>query len=418
MGAAASAPHSELTLSTQFFGKPCEIHYSTLVAKDRMGGLLETLDTSQNKDDVATVLREQCEHLELEVSVTETDELTKVVVSEKKKTTEPLSTEDVDRIVHLLKAHETIEVKKQTIVVFVDGSDRAHEAYVVAKGTMKGDDQLAVVSVESEKEYLGPNYKVAAIQMRYESDLTPLLPAARWKFLTLKKEEKQTKSTVADFVNKKELREKAECFPEDEPTLVVVGFSGRKSSKDRDPSIIGQVADLSLRAVHCPIAVIKTPTKPAGQRHFVMLVDAQADSRCLPALRSLIDLLHPDDQLTLLHAQAQVSDKDLEHIQALYASVATRCAAIDFLPNDRVNWRSRTDLLLTQLNDTDKYQNVDFVCVACRPRALLGSISDMLVKKYAGNIILIKALGGENNTASTPNLPTTSPAERRPSTAH
>ncbi len=58
-----------------------------------------------------------------------------------------------------------------------------------------------------------------------------------------------------------------------DPTALCIGFSGR-SSKKSDPTVVGQVADMSMRSVFCPIVVCKHAPVNAKKRHFVYISTA------------------------------------------------------------------------------------------------------------------------------------------------
>lgn len=251
------------------------------------------------------------------------------------------SQEDVERFVRIQMQRPLWLEKKMNMACFVDGSDKAHTAYLTAKELA---DELTVVHVGNSD-----------IKLRYEADLTTWKPASQWSFKMLESE-KQVKDVVVDYVN------------QEHPGFVVVGFSGRKSP-GRDPTVIGQVTDLSLRTVFCPCIVIKVPVHEV--RHFVVLVDA--NPRCKTAVGVVSKLVRECDKLTLLHAPLKES-KDLDFEDVTYLKG-------DASPHDRI---------IRALQDDALFKDVDFVCVATRPKATLGSMSDLLIRKFSGNIIVVK----------------------------
>ncbi|KAH8043785.1 G-protein coupled peptide receptor [Aureococcus anophagefferens] len=167
-----------------------------------------------------------------------------------------------------------------------DGS-AARVAYVAAKSLLNGpEDTLSVITVESSKAHTKPNFKPKVMRDRYEADLTGFLARSRWRFITIPKSKVPTKEVVTTFVND---RSKMPCAvrTHPDPTLVLVGFSGRKTSAARDPAVIGQVADLSLRTLFCPTVVAKVAPRPRG-RHFVMLVEPAERSNAPDTLMRML----------------------------------------------------------------------------------------------------------------------------------
>merc|ERR1712167_511091 len=88
-------------------------------------------------------------------------------------------------------ALELLEAKTQSIVCLTDGSNNAHKAFEVAKALRKDDDVLSVVYIKSDQDYL-----------RYETELTPLLPSSKWRYdMVTKKDNISTKRAVGLWVS-------------------------------------------------------------------------------------------------------------------------------------------------------------------------------------------------------------------------
>ena len=67
---------------------------------------------------------------------------------------------------------------------------------------------------------------------------------------------------VAAFANDRaKMHTAARAHPD--PTALCIGFSGR-SSKKSDPTVVGQVADMSMRSVVCPIVADGSEAASAG----------------------------------------------------------------------------------------------------------------------------------------------------------
>lgn len=389
MGAAASTTDKEAL----WFGKLLKLDNNG-VHPDSMARLKASCIEAGAKDgatadSVKAVVLEECKKAHLVPAFNETENTMTITASPAANRRPSMNEEEITRALELVQRNMAtwLDASKQTIVSFVDGSDRAHLAFETAKSLLKTDaDELTVITVESEKEYLGPNYRVAAIRTRYESELTGFISSKRWRLLALPRQDNATtKDVVRDFVNHRDKMDYCmEAKEHPDPTFVVFGFSGRKSFKDRDPSVIGQVADLSLRSVFCPCIVVKIPAKQT-HRHFVVLVEPL--DRCKRAVQIVSNLLKPEDKLTLIHAPRKI---ETVHAKSKLAELFEGYPAIRFLEGDPSHWVVPHDRVVGQLQDADDFKDVDFVCVATRPRPSLGSMSDTLVRRYAGNIILVK----------------------------
>ena len=109
---------------------------------------------------------------------------------------------------------------------------------------------------------------------------------------------------VAAFANDRaKMHTAARAHPD--PTALCIGFSGR-SSKKSDPTVVGQVADMSMRSVFCPIVVCKHAPVNAKKRHFVYIADAT--DRCIDGMKILDGFLQKDDRLTFLHSLTHGSE--------------------------------------------------------------------------------------------------------------
>ena len=76
---------------------------------------------------------------------------------------------------------------------------------------------------------------------------------------------------VAAFANDRaKMHTAARAHPD--PTALCI--TPRPPSKKSDPTVVGQVADMSMRSVFCPIVVCKHAPVNAKKRHFVYTADA------------------------------------------------------------------------------------------------------------------------------------------------
>ena len=276
---------------------------------------------------------------------------------------------------------------KRVAVVFTDGSEAAHVAYVCAKTFVHGhEDTLSVITVASTKVHTSPNFKPKVIRDRYETDLTTFLPRKRWRFITIPASKVPTKDVVQTFVND---RAHMPCSvrTHPDPTLVLVGFSGRKTSAARDPTVIGQVADLSLRTLFCPTIVCKVAPRETG-RHFVVLVEPV--ERSVRAADVLSGFLKDDDAVTFLHVLPDGALKNApDTLMAMLGKWKAR-ANFEFVEN--LDGRAISILDVLQNDPRPCFNDVDFVVVATRPKTEPGSVSDHLVRHYSRNIIIIKTV--------------------------
>ena len=173
---------------------------------------------------------------------------------------------------------------------------------------------------------------------------------------------------VAAFANDRaKMHTAARAHPD--PTALCIGFSGR-SSKKSDPTVVGQVADMSMRSVFCPIVVCKHAPVNAKKRHFVYIADAT--DRCIDGMKILDGFLQKDDRLTFLHALTHGSEEGLVRCFREYEKRSN----FEFIADD-----SST---LDVLRERESLVDVDYVCVATRPKKERGSFADALVRHHAG----------------------------------
>ena len=105
------------------------------------------------------------------------------------------------------------------------------------------------------------------------------------------------------------------------PSFLCVGFSGRKTADTSRPTVLGQVADLSLRTVACPAIVVKYPPTDTPSKTFCLF--AADVPRCWTAFQMLLHLIKPEDTLACVHLQ----DSAPEAAQQANALKAKRRAA-------------------------------------------------------------------------------------------
>ena len=209
-----------------------------------------------------------------------------------------------------------------------------------------------------------------------ETDLTTFLPKKRWQFMHVPRSAVAPSKVVAAFANDRaKMHTAARAHPD--PTALCIGFSGR-SSKKSDPTVVGQVADMSMRSVFCPIVVCKHAPVNAKKRHFVYIADAT--DRCIDGMKILDGFLQKDDRLTFLHALTHGSEEGLVRCFREYEKRSN----FEFIADD-----SST---LDVLRERESLVDVDYVCVATRPKKERGSFADALVRHHAGNIIIIKSV--------------------------
>lgn len=352
-------------------------------------------------DDAAAVLAyatEQCKELKLAVRLdteyqSETGRGKLFVSAAGGEEMAPAEVEVLEKLANTV-ALELLEAKTQSIVCLTDGSKNAHKAFEVAKSLRKDDDVLSVVHVKSDKDYHGENeYKSDQIKLRYETELAPLLPKEKWRYeMVLKEDSVSTKRSVGLWVSglRDVLVDDSRKHPM--PNFLCIGFSGRKSIADEAPSVLGQVADLSLRTVPCPCVVVKYPPSD-GPKAFCLLV---ADlPRCWIAFELLLHLPGEGDSLKLIHVYEDVAEsitkaKELkEKYEAFLAGKETKFT-VDFELKAKERG-SATSGVIHELLDEATYE---YIGIATHPKDHIGSIADYLIKHYKGNVICFKGEHG------------------------
>ena len=307
------------------------------------------------------------------------------------------SNEELEKISNEV-ALELLEAKTQSIVCLTDGSNNAHKAFEVAKALRKDDDVLSVVHIKSDKDYhdATTNFKSDQIQLRYETELTPLLPSSKWRYdMVTKKDNVSTKRAVGLWVSG--LRD----VPIDDPkrlpmpNFLCIGFSGRKNMSDEAPSVLGQVADLSLRTVPCPCVVVKYPPSD-GPKSFCLLV---ADlPRCWMAFELLLHLPAEGDSLKLIHIHEDVAAKlgeaeGLKQKYEKYLSEHPTKFKVEFELKGMERGTPKTGVI-HELLDNATYE---YIALATHPKDHIGSVADYLIKNYKGNIICFKGEDAARN---------------------
>ncbi|KAJ1452484.1 hypothetical protein M885DRAFT_444925 [Pelagophyceae sp. CCMP2097] len=274
---------------------------------------------------------------------------------------------------------------RQPIVCLTDGSKAAHAAFVAARSFVKNDGGLILLHVKSDKDYLTDEHKARDITSRYSTALVTLVKPQSWKILVRqKRDEAETKGVVVDWLKDLGTAEAPPCF-------VFMGHSGRKAA-DRDPTILGQVTDVSLRSISAPCVVVKR-LPAAGPHKFLLLVTQE--SRCMLALKHLVQhALKDGDSLLLVHA---VNESD-----AAGPAKALEVAYLNAV--EAINLAKCTFEIVTKLkgvNAGEQLQNIvsdrdpDYCCLSTKATRHVGSVSDYLLKHYKGNCVVYK---GANDT--------------------
>ncbi|KAH8073679.1 G-protein coupled peptide receptor [Aureococcus anophagefferens] len=246
----------------------------------------------------------------------------------------------------------------QTFVVLTDGSQAAHRAFEVGKTLVKDDDTLTVMHVKSDKDYTEHEFKADTIMARYDSELTGFLPEKRRSSLLHVKDDKTTtKSFISEWVNGLKAEPDEGATPRRShrmPNFLIVGFSGRKEPT-RDPTVLGQVADLSLRTVACP------PRTSCG---VVTLTEGTDNLAAAEALKA--------KYLAHLHERGYTGDAFAEHYAV---DVLTKAAGVT---------------AAKAIADIVDDERPEYVALATSPKDHIGSVADHLIRSYKGNIIVMK----------------------------
>ena len=97
-------------------------------------------------------------------------------------------------------------------------------------------------------------------------------------------------------------------------------------------------------------------------------------------MKILDGFLQKDDRLTFLHSLTHGSEEGLVRCFREYEKRSN----FEFIADDAST--------LDVLRERESLVDVDYVCVATRPKKERGSFADALVRHHAGNIIIIKSV--------------------------
>jgi len=283
----------------------------------------------------------------------------------------------------------------QTFVVLTDGSQAAHRAFEVGKTLVKDDDTLTVMHVKSDKDYTEHEFKADTIMTRYDSELTGFLPEKRRSsLLHVKDDRTTTKSFISEWVNGLKAEPDEGATPRRShrmPNFLIVGFSGRKEPT-RDPTVLGQVADLSLRTVACPCVIVKRAPTPGPKTITTFVVDHE---RCWTAYRLLLAIMKPEDKLRVvtltegtdnLAAAEALKAKYLAHLheRGYTGDAFAEHYAVDVLA------KAAGVTAAKAIADIVDDERPEYVALATSPKDHIGSVADHLIRSYKGNIIVMK----------------------------
>ena len=171
---------------------------------------------------------------------------------------------------------------------------------------------------------------------------------------------------------------------------------------DEAPSVLGQVADLSLRTVPCPCVVVKYPPSE-GPKSFCLLV---ADlPRCWMAFELLLQLPAEGDSLKLIHIHEDVAAKlgEAEELKQKYEKYLAEHPTkfkVEFELKGMARGTSKNEVI-HELLDNATYE---YIALATHPKDHIGSVADYLIKNYKGNIICFKGESADRNLMYAPTL--------------
>ena len=175
------------------------------------------------------------------------------------------------------------------------------------------------------------------------------------------------------------------------PNFLIVGFSGRKEA-GRDPSVLGQVADLSLRTVACPCVIVKSAPAPGPKTITTFVVDSE---RCWIMYRLLLAIMKPEDKLRIvtltegtdnLAAATKLKAKYVAHLAERGFTAAGLEAHYVFDVVQKPGGVSAAKAIIDLVAEAAP----EYVALATNPKDHIGSVADPLIRHYKGNIVVFK----------------------------
>ena len=276
----------------------------------------------------------------------------------------------------------------------VDGSNPAHNAFETAANfvneTTKASTHttLEVIHVESDKDYLGVEFKSSNIQTRYETAfVTTLSKPEVGIYRSLCKEvgsEESTKDVLIKYMN-----DTASGIALGEDCFMVTGITGRKSP-DGKPTIFGEVSGTTMRQCRFPTLVIRGSVDFSTPNVFMIATDLS--NRATEGYSQIRHLVREQDSViftTIFSGQSEVGE-EIPKVQAKYEKffAEQNIKNAKYVTVQQNAGQSVADCMCSWALDND----IAFMVVTIRYRDRFGSTGEGLAANATNksNMIFVK----------------------------
>ena len=302
--------------------------------------------------------------------------------------------------------------KSRTWLCAVDGSSKAHEAFLAMMALRGSGDHVIIFHAYIEHQsqlQITPEH--VAVRVKYENELSKVfsLPPESYSFAWEDRRERTLRETLLDMLF--EMDENAEDSARDnappaqaqavqtqsvtvrrKPNFVILGYAGQNFSVGpTEGKHLGSVADLAMRSVRIPIVMIKKSV-PLETRNYVMAVNGSELSR--NGFNTLLGMVKSTDTMLCVQVLKSKTQADGTVVVDASAQEHYEKALVDagikggrFLTlNTDIAVKSIADCLIEYVNELKP----DFFALAPRSSRELSSITELMIKSVQASIILCK----------------------------
>jgi nucleotide-binding universal stress UspA family protein len=263
------------------------------------------------------------------------------------------------------------------ISVAVDGSELSMKAFDVAMSIRPSSDvHVTVLTVEDKaKDYLPGEMKAASLVEKYNAELASKVGSADRYEVVVQQKEKSTRDTICSFINSKEIQP---------ITFLAVGMVGRKGKRAADAAnILGSTTDMSMRQGNCATLIVKDDSRIVPNNepaHWVVCVDG---SRRADNAAALCAFLKKDADV-VQHVYVATNEERGKELAAKYNGLlqlekvgGTTIAAhiLEHLAKEE----TKCDYLVMGADGEEAFK---------LGKRTIGSVSDKLVKKFEGTVLV------------------------------
>ena len=270
----------------------------------------------------------------------------------------------------------------------VDGSAHGDYALQTAFSLRKKRDHVTVFHAfkeyDDESKIFPVEYRPKEMKLKYECELIGHLPSSRYSIWWTSRDREGKRKAIEELQH--EMRHRR--HDEDYPDFILMGHVGRKGKKDTQTTL-GSNSDVSLRTMHLPIIIVKSPC-PAQNRKFLLAVNSSIHSE--RGLDVLLNLISPKDSLTLFHFYSPDSETDVKNAKLLktkFEDELDMYGPVDssFQLVEKDQGKAMTHCIADYVNEV----NPTFLGICPRGKAAISSVSEYVVNNVYCSVVFCKS---------------------------